>query len=353
MSSDIYQINPGTYQKLTGAALPDGSLVKNMDLVNAVWVSSTAPVTPGVNATRLGPLASYNWVSKQNQNKQLYACVDTGVTIPVQLMVTDDANTLSDPVATAQAINLAGIPNVLVGDFLGNLPMQGGFISVSGYASVNIGIVVGGFPGVAEPVSVTIQFFGGAQIGQPLPQGGAMLYQKTYSCNTNKIPLAPATIQVPNLMLAIPVRGEFMLVTSSKVGGGLAAQSYMVVYGTNRALDDDVVTNSDGPCVMQLPGSTAAGSPFHPMVDFTDSTKDYFISKGGMYTIIGSSSLALQLYITQISRTGALVNIRQILFAAGATVTTQLYIPPGLISFQCNQTVAGVTNFQMDITQSL
>lgn len=339
MSADIYQVQPGAYQQLTGAALPDGALIRNLDLTNGVWVSSTPPCLPGVNGTLLGPLASYNWVGKIGQNKQLYACVDTGVIVPVSIQVTDDGNTLNDPVGVSIAVSQRGAPNVLVGEVVEAALVNGGPFDISSYASLMIGLNAGqpGSPsGIPEQCSVRIrQYFA---INTDGFTGGQITYDKIFSMNT----LRPGPFVLPpyagQLDLALPVRGPLMRVDSVAVGGAPAVHTGIGVYGTNRPVDDDTVTNNEFTCIVNAGLATGVTRNL-PVSGDNTSTPDSFICSGkGFATIsmIGApASPNVNFYVSTIDSNG---NINDILITNFRAINTpvQFPLPRGLVSFSAN-----------------
>lgn len=141
MPSQSFPVRPGPPTPLTGA-LAEGALISNTDNTASVWVADNPGVAPG-NGTRLGPLGSLSWSTPG----PAYACVDTGVIAAVGVSVSTDVATIDNPVdiatATASALALKGIPNVLTGALvyststpLINFPA----VDVSGYASVSITI---------------------------------------------------------------------------------------------------------------------------------------------------------------------------------------------------------------------
>lgn len=114
MASDLVTIGIGRVPtQVSGAPLADGTIIKNTDSLNSVWVSNNNSVTPG-NGVEIGPLATANW----GKNGLCFAVVDTGVTTAIILQVSNDVTSLDDPVAiasaTAAALLAGGIPNVLV-----------------------------------------------------------------------------------------------------------------------------------------------------------------------------------------------------------------------------------------------
>lgn len=140
MAGSIYTVRPGSAQQFTGAPVPKGAIVRNLASkdTDTIWVSSDRNVTPN-NGLKLRPQASVNWAGKQ-----LFACMDTGsVADGIDMQISDDADTISDPLSVAEAIIINGVPNVFLGDILVDqkvLVPGAGFDSydVSQYASLQL-----------------------------------------------------------------------------------------------------------------------------------------------------------------------------------------------------------------------
>lgn len=139
MSGSSVPVFPGPARQIFGV-LTEGSTIVNTDGVNSVWVSSRFAVAPG-NGIEIPPFGSATW---SNKAEQVYACVDTGVLVPVILVVSDDVSVITDPlgvaVATATQLAATGIPNVLTQTLIGQI-QQGvdtwpKIYDVSQYASV-------------------------------------------------------------------------------------------------------------------------------------------------------------------------------------------------------------------------
>lgn len=136
MSGYSVQIKPGPAQQISGGPPAQNSTIYNQDLENSVWIGNTQAVTPN-NGMLLGPQGTLQWISKG----QPWGCVDTGVVTNVQLTISDDVNNIQNPVAIAEAIAIAGIPNTLIQDVLFNSVIAGGGsfnLDVSKYATIII-----------------------------------------------------------------------------------------------------------------------------------------------------------------------------------------------------------------------
>lgn len=139
MPGSTVPVSPGPAVQLQGAPLDNGFLLYNNDAVNSIWISSVQAVSPG-NGILLGPFATAQW----SYNKGLpWACVDTGVTTPVLITITNDVSTLDNPAAvaaaTAAALLLQGVPQVFVQEEVYNGTVPYGQLlplDVSKYASI-------------------------------------------------------------------------------------------------------------------------------------------------------------------------------------------------------------------------
>lgn len=125
MSGTTITVKPGAPQWISGATFAQGSTIYNLDDTNAVWLSSVQAVSPG-NGIIVPALGSIEWTGKSNP----WACVDTGVTDPVDLMVSDDGNNLQNPlaiaIATATELINNGVPSSLILDYLGTITPSAG-----------------------------------------------------------------------------------------------------------------------------------------------------------------------------------------------------------------------------------
>lgn len=110
MSSGPLSVKPGSPQQLSGAPLAKGSTVFNADISNGVWIGSDQTVAPNISGWLLAPQMSLDWTGKQ-----LWACVDTGVAVPVTIEVSDDVQNVNNPVGVAEAIAFMGVPATFLG----------------------------------------------------------------------------------------------------------------------------------------------------------------------------------------------------------------------------------------------
>jgi hypothetical protein len=146
MSEQRFSVAPNAVTPLT-AALSAGSTIINNDPASAVWIGATPGVAPG-QGVRLGPKGSTTWTT---DNAPAYACPDMGVAAAVSLTITTDLESIVNPVdvgvAVATQLAAQGIPNVLVGEGIGEgvLPISG--LEVGSYATVIVSVTVNG-PGL-------------------------------------------------------------------------------------------------------------------------------------------------------------------------------------------------------------
>ena len=140
-------VNTGSAPTELFKQLPAGTLIQNQDTVNAVWISSSPNVSPG-NGHRLGSLGSVIW----EKTGDSYACVDTGVSSAVSVIIGKDVSNPVNPVdvATSTALQLAaqGIPNTLLMDTVHYGTLEYLELDVSKYSSllINLSPVSGGTP---------------------------------------------------------------------------------------------------------------------------------------------------------------------------------------------------------------
>lgn len=144
MSGATYQVTPGPPVQLSGASLNAGTVIYNSDPNNGVWIGAAGTVSPG-NGIRVGPFSTAQWAANKGT---LWACVDTGVTAPVSITVSDDVTAVDNPAAIAASVAAkllaGGVPSVMIHDVLVDhvlipwLPGSAGMINVdtSKYASV-------------------------------------------------------------------------------------------------------------------------------------------------------------------------------------------------------------------------
>lgn len=192
MSGSTVTVNPGVAQQLTGAPISAGSTIYNQDSNNGVWLSSVQSVSPN-NGMFLGALGTLEWTKGQ-----VWACVDTGVTQPVQLTISDDVSNITNPVelgaAIAAKLLVTGVPNVLTEDTIYFGPQGNMTLDVSGYASLVIaptgnglnyefqapGAVIGpnnfiGLPTIVPVIGPSLAITAGSGIGNLLVIGSNRL----------------------------------------------------------------------------------------------------------------------------------------------------------------------------------
>lgn len=253
----------------------------------------------------------------------------------------------------AEAIFAQGVPNVLKSEQV--LPDVNGNYAIGGFSALFIGLVVGsrahgGIPPVAavpSPGAFTIMQNNAYQLSPGVPFN-APAYLKTFSVNTQSTGLSLIPFAaIPQLMLAIPVRASAMTVTFQPFTANNVATA--VVVGSNAALDEDQVSNSNGALVMATT-TTAAG--FNVFSSFGLAGIDYYVSKGGTAQIVASATVAGQVYLQQLNSTGGSANLRAISLAAGVTAVVELTLPKGLLAFYFVP-VSGTGSAQMDILMDL
>lgn len=119
MSGSIVSVPPGPPTQIAGSS-PTDSILYNQDTVNAIWVSSSPGVTPG-SGLRIGPLGNVTW---NKSNNVAWACVDTGVTTPVNVNVSNDGSNPTNPVDVAASVAAQllanGVPSVFLNTSLLN-----------------------------------------------------------------------------------------------------------------------------------------------------------------------------------------------------------------------------------------
>ena len=201
MPGSTVKVVPGPSAQIFGP-LTTGATIKNNDTVNSIWVSSSRAVLPE-NGIEITPLGTIQWSAN---DKQVFACVDTGVTVPVLVTISDDANQTTDPVAvaTATAIQLlaSGVKIVQSADIL--LQVSGAgianqyIVDVSKYASAAILWVSGGAAGTGW---FDVQFATDITNTVPLGSGYSVTSSQIFSQNTVVVPcLGPAmVIQLPTV----------------------------------------------------------------------------------------------------------------------------------------------------------
>lgn len=142
-------VRPGPPQQLSGSAITEGSIVRNNDSANAVWVDNKQSISPG-NGFRIGPLGYIQWTNK-GSTATPWGCVDTGVVSPVALTISENVNQQDDPVsvgiAVAEQVNAIGVPATLFGAEIYNALGAPGTLDVSKYSMLSISASIAGAPG--------------------------------------------------------------------------------------------------------------------------------------------------------------------------------------------------------------
>jgi len=186
-----------------GVGLPVGAQLVNLSNTDRVWVAQSPGLASG-NGTPLDPLASMEIANAG----MFYAILDTGAANPVTVLVTDELNGYSNPVALASAVAAellaTGIPLVIREDtiFAGAIVKNTSQIfDVSAYTELTISDLNGG----------------GGQSYQFLDALGNII-------DNDRIPSSGATVR-----LAVP-SSHVKIVNSD---GGTAQHSYVVI-GSNR-----------------------------------------------------------------------------------------------------------------------
>lgn len=123
MAGSTVVVAIGSVPTQLGGSGPQNSLIYNRDTVNAVWVSNQTNVSPG-QGMRIGPLGKVQWFKDQGL---AYAVVDTGVSTPVTLLLSNDVSALDNPVdvatATATALFNSGVPGTYFEESVYNGPI--------------------------------------------------------------------------------------------------------------------------------------------------------------------------------------------------------------------------------------
>lgn len=135
-----------------------GSLIYNSDESNSIWVGGDASVQPDSNGFEVGPLGSMTWQGTSN----VWAVLDTGVTTPVVVNITDMVTNPQSPLAVAEALIAAGVPSKLLINHIGlfSVAMGPSYLPVdmSQYASVFLFMTFPGSPPTPYPDLVQYQW---------------------------------------------------------------------------------------------------------------------------------------------------------------------------------------------------
>lgn len=260
MSGLTIPVSPGRVTQLTGAALSKGASIYNTDSINGIWVGTSRSVAPGAGQY-IGPLGSGQWLN----DSQAFACVDSGVTGTVQVVVSTDISNLNNPLAIAEAtaaeiatsglaaaigvqvanqLLLNGVPNVLLQDQI--VSLSGGFFTAGTHLDVN---------NIGKYASLIVQVVG--------TTANPAIMQVDYH---EESPLNPAFFTIPEYYVnplnsyvvtwEVPVNAQSMRLSNI----GLDAIS-VVVYGTNRLVPGPRMlgmTNTSR--LFQYTGNLAAGT---------------------------------------------------------------------------------------------
>ena len=172
MPATLVPIKPGkSATQISAAPLGESTVFYNPDPNNAVWLGTSNSVSPN-NGLLLRPFGSVNWTNKTHTP---WACVDTGVTSPVSILFSTDADNYSDPAGIAAALVVqilegGGIPvpsvdEVLFNDFLASGQQTPKF-DVSKYNSLMI---------YASANAITEQYIGTQSVAVDEVAGTAVL----------------------------------------------------------------------------------------------------------------------------------------------------------------------------------
>lgn len=214
-------IGPSSTQ--LGGPLISGAVIYNNDPTNTVWVGSQN-VKPGAG-TPIKPLSyipvlTPSGTAGVTTPKQFWAVVDSGVSTPIILTVTEDASAYNDTIAEGAAIALAiaeeGIPSVFLRTLIYSAtsitPATGtGLHPITTYATVEVHLT----PSTVANCSCVVQQFDENSI--VIAQDDVSLYD---------------TMDTSPIVLRIPVVGVFVGV----VNGGAGAVT-VSMYGTNRSVE--------------------------------------------------------------------------------------------------------------------
>lgn len=214
MPGAVLSIVPGPPQQMSGAALQHGSTLFNGDPVNAVWVSSKQAVGPNIGGWKLTPQMSVDWTGAQ-----LWACVDSGVTQPVLIQLSDDVQNINDPVGIAEAIALLGLPLTYLNEQLlaaAIAPSAVVTIPVTQYASIQVEAQI---PNAGDLCGFTVTFYGDAALTRIVAQ--------------DFFTLGVETTGLTECIWEMPVRGPFVKFTAFSIN---TDNIDIFVNGTNRTV---------------------------------------------------------------------------------------------------------------------
>lgn len=247
MAGVRFTVKSGSGQQFTGAPLAQGATVWNVDLVNGVWISSDRNVFPG-NGLLLPAQASCDWTGDQ-----LFACLDTGNTVPVIIQVSDDVQNVTNPVGIAEAIALIGLPSVFQDTpLITNLAVPSGSLSqVTSASQFGSLIIIITTTGSDLGYSGYIEFF---VISTSLSS------KKYYFCAVAQ------GSSVTDFGFIVPVLGD----SFAFVNSGATLNSYIVnVVGTNRVIPA-LSASQSSVAVQQAGVAFTGGLPIYLATTYSD-----------------------------------------------------------------------------------
>lgn len=317
MSGITIPVAPGKQPtQLTGAPLAKGTTIYNADSTNAVWVSSASNVSPG-NGQLIGPLGNAQW---NNDSAQAFACVDTGVTGPVSVIVSGDISGVNNPVAlaaaTASILLAQGIPVVFQGSLISNVRLgpSGALtytvpVDLSGYAGLCVNLFQ-----IGPEQAITLSW-----LDAP---GGNVLTGQTYMATASRMTGAGTgsslklmvAVKSPTLRIDFPL-GSMPLFTGTGV----------LIYASNR-LPVEIVGNVDLGVDYVVTQAFAANTPVL-MGNFT--------TNGGLHSVrclTNGAGAAYFGYEAFDPVSNSVKNIYLFHTAAGQDAYTQMVLPRGALS---------------------
>lgn len=240
MTNTTVQVPVGNSATMISSGLPAGSTIFNTDTADAVWVSSSPSLTVGAGI-QLTALGSATW-----SGGPVYAICNTGVTSPVLVNLSTDANNYQNPVAIGTAVSQQllnnGVPNVLTGSLISGV-------------TVNAPFPVGGYGSVSFSINITA------------PSGGYVAitsWADSLATLAIKTDYVQAVYNWSHYFITVPVYGPYM---SIQVGN--ASIAINAVYASNRVIPNvvsttstdfhwDVVNNTSYPVGFTYPGGVFA-----------------------------------------------------------------------------------------------
>lgn len=327
MSGTVYTVKAGSAQQFTGSNLDHGATVWNTDLVDDVWVSSERSLVPG-QGLRLPAQASCDWTGKQ-----LFACLDSAATGPVDLQVSNDVVNVSNPVGIAEAIAIAGIPSTYLLDTLGNTTLAAGLstpsIDISHYASVIIQLYrnPGGTNG--EVIAHVLQSF----------SAGAAVVDAFYATAEN-------TNNDSYIVVEVPVVGLFLEIHNSHPTDTL----HYIILGSNRIINERRYIGWNRPPVVKQLNQAVVANTFYdlPQIDLPggDPVPLLFAANGLLYITV-SAAVATDFYLRYLQPNNNL----GFLFIGRATATAAFVVYWwGMVSITAVPTInSGASAFNASI----